>query len=470
MKKFYALLLSSACGISAFAGSYDLQLTGLDIQSVSVINKEVAISGTVMNAGTETVHSFILNWNDGSANHEALISGLSIEPGTSFTFSHPAKFTPEIAKKYTLTVEVKDPDGFADITIDNNKMSKDIAGTSREAVKRVVAEEATGTWCGWCPRGAVYMEQMADDYGDLFIGIAVHNSDPMEVNEYDAAIGDLISGYPSVVLDRDQVIDPSAMGTKIPGRLDNNAVADVNVHGYYDETEEVLHVTITAEFLSADADLDYRLNAVITEDDVTGTSSGYAQTNYYSGGASGTMGGYEDLPYTVPASDMVYEFVARALADGWEGTDGSVPSEVTEGLYVTQEYEIDIDGDWNIDNIHVIGMLIDHDGDDEILNANSVRLSDITLAANDMTADYKLAIYPNPAVNTTNIALDLASATDLSMQITDMNGNVVAAQQYGAVSGKLNLPVNTASFASGIYLVQIVAGNDVITQKLNVIR
>ena len=57
---------------------------------------------------------------------------------------------------------------------------------------------------------------------------------------------------------------------------------------------------------------------VIVEDSVRGTASGYAQANYYSGGGNGPMGGYENLPSTIPASQMTYNHVARVLAGGFK--------------------------------------------------------------------------------------------------------------------------------------------------------
>ena len=50
---------------------------------------------------------------------------------------------------------------------------------------RVVGEEATGTWCGWCPRGAVALNWMDHDYEGYWQGIAVHNGDPMSDADYD---------------------------------------------------------------------------------------------------------------------------------------------------------------------------------------------------------------------------------------------------------------------------------------------
>ena len=52
------------------------------------------------------------------------------------------------------------------------------------------------------------------------------------------------------------------------------------------------------------------------------------------------MGGYEDLPGTVPAADMIYQHVARGLASGWNGTSGSVPADVNAGDMANHTYEV----------------------------------------------------------------------------------------------------------------------------------
>ena len=76
--------------------------------------------------------------------------------------------------------------------------------------KLVIGEEATGTWCGWCPRGAVALNWMDKDYEGYWQGIAVHNGDPMTDPDYDNGIAPYISGYPSGLVDRGSDIDPGA--------------------------------------------------------------------------------------------------------------------------------------------------------------------------------------------------------------------------------------------------------------------
>lgn len=76
--------------------------------------------------------------------------------------------------------------------------------TSR--VNKVVAEELTGSWCGWCVRGIVALEETKKAHPEQFIAIAVHGNDFLESPEYTDYIAGLIgsSGYPNSVVNRDR--------------------------------------------------------------------------------------------------------------------------------------------------------------------------------------------------------------------------------------------------------------------------
>ena len=74
-----------------------------------------------------------------------------------------------------------------------------IAGSARDNLTtqhRPLIEEYTGTWCGWCPRGFTGMEMLRETFGEDFIGVAIHNQDPMAVlttSQYPSNI----QGFPS---------------------------------------------------------------------------------------------------------------------------------------------------------------------------------------------------------------------------------------------------------------------------------
>ena len=133
--------------------------------------------------------------------------------------------------------------------------------------KMVAVEEATGTWCGWCVRGAVYMDMMKTKYAGYFAGIAVHNADPMVFTIYDAAIAPLVPGYPTALVDRFTGVDPSAMETDFLNRIQIAPKAVTRNGATYDSTTRVLKVSLTTT-MQQNISGDYRIACVITEDDV----------------------------------------------------------------------------------------------------------------------------------------------------------------------------------------------------------
>ena len=170
----------------------------------------------------------------------------------------------------------------------------------------VLIEEGTGTWCPWCTRGTVYVEGLTKRYPERFIGVAVHNGDPMTVTEYDAGIGGLISGYPGAVVERAAGINPNALEAPFVAAVQQAPPARLNVGAVIDGSS--LSVSVSATFLQ-DVPTGYKLAAILIENGVTGTGSGYNQANAYAGGGAGPMGGYELLGGTIPASDFVYNHV-----------------------------------------------------------------------------------------------------------------------------------------------------------------
>ena len=95
------------------------------------------------------------------------------------------------------------------------------------------------------------MEKMAETYGDNWIGIAVHNGDPMTVTEYDAGIGTLIGGYPSALVDRGTDTDPSAMEADFLQRITQAPKAFINNTATFQPISRTLTVTVSADFQAA---------------------------------------------------------------------------------------------------------------------------------------------------------------------------------------------------------------------------
>ena len=214
---------------------------------------------------------------------------------------------------------------------------------------------------------------------------------------------------------------------------------------------------------------DFDLALVITEDSVTGTGSGYAQTNAYAGGGSGEMGGYESLPNPVPAADMVYDHVARTIMPNFDGASGVFPASVSASDVVTENFVVTIPEEWDVDKLHIIGMLINNTTG-RIDNACKATVQEAIdngyVGIEDEAISAKIDLFPNPARDITTIAIGEATGENVIVKIFDINGKLVSERNYGEQNGELLLPLDVNYFGAGIYSVQITIGDKVSTKKL----
>ena len=73
--------------------------------------------------------------------------------------------------------------------------------------------------------------------------------------------------------------------------------------------------------------------------------------------------------------------------------------------------------------------------------------------------EFSVSTYPNPFNAVANIELDLAVASEVSVNVFDVQGRLAATLLNGSVnSGKTRLQWNAENFSSGIYFVRVTAG------------
>lgn len=140
------------------------------------------------------------------------------------------------------------------------------------------------------------MDSLLKVYPSTSIVIAVHNNDPMvdltNNSAYDNSMQSFpgFPGVPSIIVDRQVAADPQQALLFYTFYTNSFGYADISVTPSFNTLNRLAVVTATAHF-AVNLSGDYRLACVFTEDDVTGSGSGYAQQNFYAGGAYGPMGG-----------------------------------------------------------------------------------------------------------------------------------------------------------------------------------
>jgi hypothetical protein len=297
----------------------------------------------------------------------------------------------------------------------------------------------------------------------------------MVVTEYDAAIGGVIAGYPSALVDRGPAIDPSEMEAEFLNRIVMAPTAYITNGATWNATTRQLNVSVSADF-QAPATSSYKLAIVLTEDGVTGTGSGWAQSNAYANNAAGPMGGYESLPNPVPAAQMVYDHVARAIEPSFNGYANSFPATVNVGETHTINYSFILPASWDENEIHIVGLLlapngsIDNAGKATITEAVAngfVAGTDISLSVNELSqVDATLQVSPNPATDHATIAVNIPGESNATVRILDLSGKEIAARNYGSMSGASTITLNTSNYGKGMYIVELTLDNDVFQRRL----
>ncbi len=427
-----------------------------------IAGQTIPVSGAIRNVGTTAITSYDVELFNGTDTYVKSVTGVNVASLATNNFTFDAPYT-IIGGNQNITLSITNVNGSPDDDLTNDGKNKDIRGYVPAPGKNVVVEEATGTWCPWCVRGTVFMDYMSDTYPGYFIGIAVHNGDPMTLTEYDASLTSFpgFTGFPSVVVNREDLMDPSEMEVPVLEKLEEPSPVVLSHSSTYDAATGDLNVTVEGNFLQ-NLTGEYKLNLVIVEDGLHGTDATWAQANAYAGGSNGVMGGYETKPNPVPAAQMIYDHVGIALPGSFAGVAGSLPATIGAGESHAHTFTYNISNSV-YDNIKLVGMVIGPDG--QIITALETTIEE-SLAAPVALNVNQVRVLPNPADQYTWINLELVENANTSVRIFDNIGRLVSTQDFGQLSGSQALNINTANLANGMYNFQIIVGKETTTRKV----
>lgn len=452
----------------------DASLTSASIKPKSLAGATSPATIKIKNVGLTRITNAEVQWsvNGGPVKTENYTLGLNnLQESAALPLSEMINYSGGISN---INFAITKVNGSDDENASNNQRTISIEGVTPAPYKKIVVEEATGTWCQWCPRGAVYMDSLSKLYPEYFIGIAVHggsSSEPMLVAPYDAGFRALpgFPGWPATVTNRRTLGDPSGIEPVFFEQIIELTPVIIDLGASFDAGTRALKVEVKADFVEAVAG-DYRFNLVVVEDGVKGTSSSYNQANAYAGGGQGVMGGYELLPNPVPAARMTYNHVARAILDGWAGTAGFLPDDIPAFTAYIKSYNYTIPATYNTTKIKLVGMILDPNG--EIINANEVTLDEaitnglFTSTKDETAAKFEILLTPNPASDLSLVHFNLTNTSKVTLEISDAMGRTLASKNYGVMSGAIQLPIQTSLLENGTYLVRLIMDNKFQTQKL----
>ena len=337
-------------------------------------NHPFTLQGVVQNMTNTEVTDYEITYsaNNGEEQTLSFDTYLEVQQRDTFEIEMPAFAS---VGGNAVMVRISEVNGGPDSDASNNAIVQSINCVEEGCYfkRRMVMEESTSVYCGYCPKGIVVMGSLSQRYPDDFIGIAIHSGsmgqDPMVVYDYDEAINGLYmeDGLPNCILNRDPEYsgDPIYMDQwfEHERKFSPLAVAGIEVTSISPIANGGITVTTETTFADNLTDANYRLAYVLLEN---GVVSSEPQLNDLSGGSP--MGGWENLPSEVY---MDFDDVARGIWD-FNGIEGSIPSSITKKVPYEYTYTMDFaDKDVTVldeDSLEVVVMLIDPVSE-EILNA-----------------------------------------------------------------------------------------------------
>ncbi|MGN0237278.1 MAG: choice-of-anchor J domain-containing protein [Lepagella sp.] len=336
----------------------------LDMPLLHDVTLPLTLSGYLLNRGNHDLNGYTISAKiNGDVISQAVDAVLV--PGERVPFIWTTDYKMTDKGLYDLLLNVSSGDATAEI-------SKQL----RFVNHKILLEEGTGTWCGWCIRGIVAIKQALETYPDGVVPIAIHSRDLMELEDYTPHDVMSATGLPASTLNRVKELDPnpSLMLLELGKQLETPIDAALEASVSLDDTSGKVDINAQVWFDSFYNDGDYRIFCAAIENDVHHPeSNAYQQNNAYSGGSE-MMGGYENKPSPIPASDMYYQEVARGLLTPLRGEVGSLPSSLKYGEEASWSGEFTLPD--NIDNLEKVNIVVAIvDGrTNRVLNSQSIPL------------------------------------------------------------------------------------------------
>lgn len=361
----------NAC-VQILLGGIELPTADMAISSVTTQHAEqghpFTLRGTVSNKVPTPVTSYIMTYsiNGGEPTEVRMVQNVNNGASADFALELPGF---EGVGPQQVTLSITSVNGETDAEPSDNTLTATIESVEEGCYfpQVHVVEESTNTGCGFCPRGFVVMESMEARHPGRFIGLAVHSdvttpTDPLFVPDYYNKLAFLLSdpqtmtiSEPKGIMNRDASMcgDPLYWDLYFDRHEHDLSVAGLTLVSASDVHEKTIDVELLTRFARDINYHDYRVAFVLVEDNVTGP----IQSNYYAGGAYGTMGGWENEAAYVRCN---FQNVARGIWE-YDGIEGSIPVTIEKKRDYAFKYSLDLSGiSYNIaENLSVVALLID---------------------------------------------------------------------------------------------------------------
>jgi hypothetical protein len=436
--------------------NFDIAVESLDMFStVGLNNAPFTIEGTIKNYGGTTISSLALNYsvNGGTAATDNL-SGLSIAPYGTYTFSHNTNWNPGATGNYDVAIWASSLNGGNDQNNGNDTLNTTIEVVTATADRVVLAEEFTSSTCAPCASFNPGYKQLLDannanTSGTQLVSVKYQMNWPSPGNDpaYNsegAARRVLygISGVPDVVYSGANI--PTSQGA-IDAVMGIPALAELEAE--WSATGNYIQCDVTAEAL-ADLGNNVSLHMAMIEKEIAHNVQTNGETTFYhvfrkfmdgsNGHAMGAMTAGNTYTHYANSTITVNSAPAQGSFDFWVGAN----------------------------NMDIIVWLQDM-SNGEVLQAAYAEYTTSSVDEMENFAKY-IAIFPNPANEVAGVEIELMDRTEVAINMVNAMGQTVLVDAQTLDAGVQKIDLNTESLSAGLYFVNVNVNGVSKTLRLNV--
>ena len=266
------------------------------------------------------------------------IDGNNITSSTSFIVNNQLINGNTISYDNIGTHEV-----YADYSIDSQNYSTDSKGFNIvEPINKVIVEDYTGTWCGYCPPVANAIYELKEVYENI-ISVGIHNNDELTIDQESDLRSELgISGFPSARLNRTILwLDPYQF-SEVNSLLseENNVAISIN------STIENVELGVGLRIVSNVELVNHKLVIYLVESNLI-----YDQANYFN---------YVEDSYFYnlgnPIENYSHQDVLRKSITNISGNILEVIQPLTDYKF---NFNMELNPDFVVENLAIVAIVVD---------------------------------------------------------------------------------------------------------------
>lgn len=486
--------------VKNITNGFDVATTTNNTYKYSTIATNNIISATFKNEGFSPITNITINYKVGSnpviTETQTLTTSLSYLDSKQLNFS--VQYITSTPSYNTLKIWVSMINGVTDQQHLNDTINSSLTISTGIASKKMLVEQYTGAWCGWCPDGQSVLSTLTNTN---IVLASLHYNDKMNTKSINTLVNDYVSVFPSATID--QYLLPSKSSVAIE-RLDWNAAiiereamvvpATITLTGVsYNQLTREINATVSSTFLG-DVKGDYRLNLYVKENNVFGNLSdslldnGWNQHSYLYNTASSPyyqFGNYlDETTFLMGSNRYKHQNVIDTLLSGPYGASGIIPLNATtigqtfsKAYTYTLSTPITTEFRYNANNIYLIGVLSEYNANANkrtILNVAEVKLNsqpETNVGLHEELAnDFKVNLFPNPTTNQCQLTYFLKTNELVTINIYNVLGNIVYSNGSFENAGTVTRDLFLVDLSQGTYSVEVKTNLFKTVKKITIIK